>query len=475
MPGLHSDDELLSELRYDLEEEDPLSESVIRYILVILGYSPKRVVDSAPDLYYGNDDRGGQASISINRDSSHIRRYGALNEAMTNRSESSKVSFDYINAIASLITDSVNKGLPSDAFDEHGRLKQEESYQGRNRCAEIPLANVYVENLRNEIKSRTGRTGMSLWPSGRRCAIVLSHDVDQPDKYAGICAPIFSARLRLKRNIINNINRLRLMAKRKLDSNPRDYWQFSPIMDYELSRGFTSTFFFASVNKYLGWGTDLDVSYDLRKKEFRDVMDEMNARGVEVGLHASYSAFESPARLLSEKQELCRISGQEVKGLRHHYWHLGPDVERTFRYHEESGFAYDSSIGFNDQIGFRNNVALPFYPWDSTKMRPTHVLQIPAFCMDGGLFYHDTTVDEAVKTVISYVSTIKKYGGVGAIDWHVRTSYPGNKEYEDWGKAYLRILDWLSADQEIWTTNAGAVENWIRNHFDTLSLKSSVP
>lgn len=475
MPQLPWDDEPLSEIRYDLEEENPLSEYVIRYILCILGYSPKRADGGTLDLYYGNDDRSEQAAISINRDSSHILRRESLNGATTNHSESDHIPFDFINAVSSLVTDSVNKGLSPHALDDHGRLKQEESFQGRNKCEKIPLANVYVEDLRDQIRSRTGKAGVPLWPQGRRCAIVISHDVDHPDKYAGIKAPIFSHHLKIKSNILNNIRRLGLMIKRKFDSNPRGYWQFSPIMDYELARGVNSTFFIASVNKYAPGGTDLDVGYDLRSQEFLDVMSEMNARGFEIGLHASYLAFEDPAELLSQKKELSRLSGQEVKGLRHHYWHLGPDVERTFRHHEDSGFAYDSSLVFNDRIGFRRNIALPFFPWDPLRTRPIDVLQIPVFCMDGSLFYHGMSVDEAVEKVISYVSTIKKYRGVGAIDWHVRASYPGNKEYENWGKAYLRILDWLSTDKEIWTTNAGTVEEWIRNHFETLSLRKSLP
>ena len=111
----------------------------------------------------------------------------------------------------------------------------------------------------------------------------------------------------------------------------------------------------------------------------------------------------------------------------------------------------------------------------SVGMRPIDVMQIPVFCMDGSLFYRDITVDEAVDTVKSYVSTIKKFGGLGSIDWHVRTSYPGNTEYEDWARAYLKVLEWLSADEEIWTTNAGSVETWTRNHFKMLSLRKSLP
>lgn len=413
-------------------------------------------------MYYGRDADDMNATVRISRNPLHILGPETTTLSRADCSESGHISFDYVSAISSFLCDSVNKNLPSDSFDEHGRLNRGRSFQGLNGFAEIPIVNTYVENLRDEIRSRTGKPWVPLWPPGRKCAIVLTHDVDQPDKYAGIYAPFLCTRLGLRRNITNNLNRLKLARMRILDSNPGDYWQFSEIMNYEGKHGLRSTFLFATVNRYSELGTDTDVSYDIRRKEYRDILDDMGQRGVEVGLHASYMAYANPNRLLLERRELSRLSGQIIWGLRHHYWHLGPDVERTQRYHEESGLEYDLSLGFNDNIGFRRSVALPFHPWDSVHLRPINVLQIPTFCMDGNLFYQETTVDEAVTRLKSIISTIKHLGGVGAIDWHVRTSYPGNTEYENWGKAYLRILDWLATDEEIWTTCASEVNAWVR-------------
>src|SRR5207248_1962371 len=111
-----------------------------------------------------------------------------------------------------------------------------------------------------------------------------------------------------------------------------------------------------------------------------------------------------------------------------------------------AGFKYDSSIAFNDHIGFRRNVALPYYPIFSEKNEVINCLQIPVFCMDGNFFYRDTTVKEAVGIVIKFIEEIKKNDGVGVLDWHSETCFPQKGKYENWAEAYCKILEYLATD-----------------------------
>jgi hypothetical protein len=59
---------------------------------------------------------------------------------------------------------------------------------------------------------------------------------------------------------------------------------------------------------------------------------------------------------------------------------------------------------------------------------------------------------------LDIVRTIRENGGMGAVDWHVTSSYPGNDEYRDWGKAYQEIIRGLASMDDVWTTSLGAVE-----------------
>ena len=89
--------------------------------------------------------------------------------------------------------------------------------------------------------------------------------------------------------------------------------------------------------------------------------------GWEIGLHASYNAYNGSLR--SEKILLEKYANIEIQGLRHHYWHISPtNAEETLILHNKSGFFYDSSLAFEKIIGFRRGIGLPFFPY-STKTR----------------------------------------------------------------------------------------------------------
>jgi hypothetical protein len=79
-------------------------------------------------------------------------------------------------------------------------------------------------------------------------------------------------------------------------------------------------------------------------------------------LHASYNAYAAAEWFVYEKEKLEEVAQAKIKGLRPHYWHIGRDQHKTLRFHEATGFGYDSSIAFNDHIGFRMDIALPYYP-----------------------------------------------------------------------------------------------------------------
>jgi hypothetical protein len=82
--------------------------------------------------------------------------------------------------------------------------------------------------------------------------------------------------------------------------------------------------------------------------------------------------------------------------------------------------------------------------------------------MDGNLFYRSADVDAAVATVERAIAAIASTGGMASIDWHIQTSYPGNDEFRAWGEAYQAILDRLAVRTDIWTTDLGTIERWVR-------------
>jgi len=383
---------------------------------------------------------------------------GKISESDNNR----MVKFDIVNAISHLITDEVNKNLSDNAYDTHERLIFSRSFQSKANIANVPLVNSYVNFFRALLEQKLSIKGTPLWPKGKKCAIGLSHDVDVPDRYAILKAPLFCKNKDLKWRIVTNLKKAKAVIEYTMGKASDDFWLFKDIMREEEKYGFKSTFFFTSVNQFDEWGTVFDVAYDIYSRKFIEVFRNITERGFEIGLHASYNAYHNEDYLRNEKEKLEKIAGVEIVGLRHHRWHIGKDQFKTLRMHEKAGLEYDSSIAFNDHIGFRRNIALPYYPWDEINKCMINVIQLPVFCMDGNLFYRPIEICDAIEKLKDYIGVIKQSGGLGILDWHVRASFPKNSEYLNWGKTYIKLLEFLSGDNEIWVTNLGDINSWLR-------------
>lgn len=457
-------------ITYFIEDFNLKADYVFQFVCMTIGIKGVRLTQNPKDevgIYYGNNPKNILYKIRIiekcEKDDIIWRKL--LNGEV--RFEGKEIDFDIIHAISLLLTDEVNKGASDKFYDKHERLIFVESFQCKQNIAHIPLVNVYVSFLKSALERNISMRGIALWPHEKKCAIGLSHDVDMPDKYALLKASFSnrSARVSLKLNIYKMIS----ILKRLLDRNPNDFWLFKEIMDEEEKHSFKSTFFFASLNLFDESGSNYDVAYNIDAPKFINVFQEIATRRFEIGLHTSYNAHLDSSRFLIEKQKLIKVSRFEIKGLRHHYWHLGKDVEGALEMHEKAGFEYDSSLAFNEELGFRRNVALPYYPWSETLGRPLKTIQLPVFCMDGNLFCRPIEINQAVEKVKSYIKIIKQYGGIGVIDWHVRTSYPKNTEYLNWGRAYLAILQYLSTDSEVWVTNLGEISSWLKGREKILS------
>lgn len=447
---------------YMTEDDSPFIAYTLDFIFNICGYSCKNVPDGNVDVYYGNTHIFKDYKLSIKVDKNDVIWPELIRGDISHKDINGNIPFDIINAIGFFLRDCGNKNLSDDSYDIHDRVIFYKSYQYINNIADIPLVNIYIKFIKAIFEKIFDVKGVPLWPCGKVCAIGLSHDVDNPDKYAILKTPVYLSRLNLLNNIRFNLDKLPILGGRVLDKNPSDFWLFSEIMDLEEKLGFRSTFFFASTNIADRYASNLDVPYAIDRTKFKKLFQEIANRGFEIGLHASYNAFLDSNRLQGEKDKLEKHSTLKILGLRHHFWHIGRNIETALEHHECCEFEYDTSIAFNDELGFRRGIAFPYYPWSDSESKPIKVIQLPVFCMDGNLFYKPITKDYAFERLSTHIQIIKKYEGLGVIDWHVRTSYPKNRVYWDWGETYVRILNYLGDNSEIWVTSLENIASWIK-------------
>ena len=81
--------------------------------------------------------------------------------------------------------------------------------------------------------------------------------------------------------------------------------------------------------------------------------------GAEVGLHGSYRRPTTPPDLREKERSRCSPAPSGGSATT-----SPPRPAPEPRPLEPAGFAYDSSLGFSDALGFRAGIAHPFRPWD---------------------------------------------------------------------------------------------------------------
>ena len=312
---------------------------------------------------------------------------------------------------------------------------------------ELPIVNSYLVLFRHWLGSRLGlRVGRPL-PSGKRCAVVLSHDVDRP------LDPPALGRLgarRLPRSPLRSVPTLARAAATIVRDPRARHWLFEEVVAAEARHGFRSAFFFASTSRFDRGGHRLDVAYEVGASPFRSLFQVLARNGTEVGLHVGYTAHERPDRVRQERERLEEVAGTDVRGSRHHYWHTGRPFWRTLAAHGEAGLAYDSSLAFEEAPGYRLGLAFPHRPWSPETRTPLSTVQVPPMAMDGAFFYDPAaTVEGALGRVERLLTQLKRFEGVAALDWHQETSFPGSRRFRRWGEGYLALLDLLAADREV--------------------------
>jgi hypothetical protein len=122
---------------------------------------------------------------------------------------------------------------------------------------------------------------------------------------------------------------------------------------------------------------------------------------------------------------------------------------------ESAGFTYDSTVGYNETVGYRAGTTQAYKPW-----QVHHLLELPLHVMDTALFYPDylnLTVEKAEELLHSLIETTCKFGGALTINWHDRSIAPERL----WGKFYAQLIDKVKANGA-WCASAGRAVAWFR-------------
>jgi hypothetical protein len=351
--------------------------------------------------------------------------------------------------------------------------------------AHIPTLDIHVVMLREWIVG----AGIPLLeippvPAGYSFAVSLTHDID----FGGVRSHRFDHTMwgflyRSTIGAVRNLLRGRLSVSKLLQSWcaaaslpfvlvgwARDFWE--PFGWYlKVERGLPATYFVIPFKRRPGdkvtapHASRRAAGYDL--SDLTDGTTTLLKEGCELAVHG-IDAWHSVERGRDELKRIAEVNGEFSIGVRMH-WLLRD--QGTFAVLERAGFAYDSTVGYNETVGYRSGTTQVFRPLGARML-----LELPLHIQDGALLYPerlDLSESEAWNRCKTLIDHAREFGGVLTTLWHDRS--PGPERF--WGDLYVQLVDALKS-LDGWFATAGHVVGWFRKrrevHFERVEGSDGV-
>ncbi|MBN2582465.1 MAG: hypothetical protein JXL80_05310 [Planctomycetes bacterium] len=347
------------------------------------------------------------------------------------------------------------------ASDVHGRFPCEQSLLVREQLSHCPVVDLMVDQVAEAVLEAGRQVGVELqrvepWPDNKRCAVCLTHDVD--DCLESAIRYAFTRLVAAGYHFAGGrwavaASRLRQFWKTLRTGIGYQWSAFQSLLDLEAEFGFRATFFALSLEEPVAReGTRHVRRYSLRNRRVQNLLRHFVEEGNEVGLHASYGAMASESLVKEEAQRLRECTTSPIRTHRHHY--LRARVPETFRAYEGAGLIYDATLGWSPDTGIRAGSLLPFRMYDLSQGRELNVWECGMHMMDTSLMKGDRE-RRHIERFEMLMEAAKRVHGLFVLLYH-----PTNLIREDprhFCDVYAEMLRRLSGDSEVWVAPVGTV------------------
>jgi peptidoglycan/xylan/chitin deacetylase (PgdA/CDA1 family) len=336
--------------------------------------------------------------------------------------------------------------------------------------AHVPTLDIHVAMLREWIlEAGIPVLEIAAAPAGYSFTVCLTHDID----FVGIRRHRFDHTMwgflyRSTIGALRNVVRRRLTIAHLLRS-----WRAAASLPFVYAGWIKD--FWEPFDWYLRLEDQLPVTYFLipfkgrpgdnvsaqhgrRRATAYDIDDvapsavRLTTHGCEIGVHG-LDAWHSVEKGRDELQRIANVTGSPSTGIRMH-WLLRDDS--TFRVLENAGYEYDSTVGYNETVGYRSGTTQVFRPAGARTL-----LEIPLHIQDGALFYPqrlDLSESDAWRRCDDMIQHARTAGGVLTVLWHDRSHAPERF----WGRFYTSLVRALRS-LDAWFATAGEAVRWFRN------------
>lgn len=230
------------------------------------------------------------------------------------------------------------------------------------------------------------------------------------------------------------------------------WFNMDRIMDINDAYDLKSTFFWL-VEKGDVWLDQRklrNADYAIDDPKILAQMERIRQRGFEQGLHKSIGP-------LSFRQELEKLPFACASN-RNHFLRLR--IPGHFAEIDEAGLKLDFSLGFAEEFGLRNNFALPYKPFDLSRMRPTEATYVPLMIMDTTNWTYKQLPLKSFKEAA--LSLIEQHtdNAVISVLWH--NKYYSDMKFAGYLEVYKAILE-LCRQRNV----TGITQEEMLNEYDT--------
>lgn len=364
-------------------------------------------------------------------------------------------------------------------FDLFGEIKYLLTYGQPARHAHIPTLELHIALLRDLVaQSSLSLPEILPVPAGFKFIACLTHDVDHAAirdhkfdhtmfgfLYRALVGSFidFCRRRRTGRDLIVNWRAAFSLPLVYLGL-VRDFWDQLERYD-QIESGLPSTFFVVFRPGDPGGAKDgcraprrRAVRYHLSK--LSDQLRRLQKSHHEIGLHG-IDAWRDVDLARAEMAAVRDVTGRpgqaDALGVRMHWLYY--DNEASPAILDQAGFVYDSSIGYNDTIGYRAGTSQVYRPVGARQL-----MELPMHVMDTALFFpshRNLSREQARAEVNALISNAKRFGGVLTINWHDRSIAPERL----WHSFYIELIEELKKNGAWFATGSEVVE-WFKKRRD---------
>ena len=338
---------------------------------------------------------------------------------------SSQIPFDLFAASFYLIA-RYEEYLPF-TKDEHGRFSHENALAFKNQFLEMPIVNLWCEELFTIFKSF--EPNFQLPERKYRFETTIDVDVAFAFKNKSIIESVGG----LAKTVVNGDVKLLQDRALVLGGKKKDpYDTFEDLFHLHDRYKLKTVYFFllADKGKY-----DKNTSY--KKKQYQTLIKQTGELG-KIGLHPSYRADVNKTILSKEVARLKAITGKKVKRSRQHYIKLL--FPTTYLNLIEFGVKHDYTMGYPSHLGFRAGIADNFAFFDLSTNQTTNLIVHPFCAMEATLkYYYKVNPTEGVEHIKKIADQVKKVNGKFSLIWH-SDSISDYDQWKGWGHLYEEVI-----------------------------------